>query len=58
MKNSVLIISGLVAAYGLYNTFKPESEKAKMTPAQKSGSRIAIFAGSLGLLYGFAFMGK
>jgi hypothetical protein len=53
MKNTVLVISGLVTAYGLYNSFKPEAERKKMSPAQQSGSRIAVFVGALGLLYGF-----
>lgn len=52
MKNTVIIISGLVAAYGIYQKLRPKEEKDKMSAAQKTGSNAAIFLGGLGVIFG------
>lgn len=57
MKQTVLVISSAVAAYGLYKTFAVKKED-KPSSKQQVLDRAMILTGGLGLAYGLFFMGK
>jgi 4-hydroxybenzoate polyprenyltransferase len=57
MKQTVLVISGLVAAYGLYKTLAVKKED-KPSAKKQVFDRGMILAGGIGLGYGLFFMGK
>lgn len=57
MKQTVLVVSGLVAAYGLYKTLAVKKED-KPSAKKQVFDRGMILAGTVGLAYGYFFMGK